>query len=416
MDDTKIAFFIQLKNLQETLTNSNIEEGNPGVGGTQYLFLLAVKYLNKTYGTGYAVMLSDADLDIDEDVAVKDVTNEKTALKYCENNNIENIVFNANIADRVNKDFFDTKIRILLWAHNTLSAKRQRIAARMESIYKVVCVSESQYLNMRDTECFDKCTFINNIIPETFYNRATASDYSKKQAVYIGSATPQKGIHNLLKIWRIVERKDLESELYVIGGAKVWNEQNETGLLGVGDKYYDRILYRKLKKIKYPERIHFLGSKSWEEIKELIPSFRVGIVNPSHYMRDETFCMSAIEMQAYSLPVVSRKRNDGIATTIKTGYNGFLERNDRKLAERILGIMNDKKLCCDMGKHARAYAKQFIVENEITKWDKIIENLCIQKCKRKILPSKDSIMLFKDSFLKLIYIIASGKIFKFIRR
>ena len=45
----KIAFFIELKNNQATIEGADLNIGNPGVGGTQYLFLLTVKVLNSIW-------------------------------------------------------------------------------------------------------------------------------------------------------------------------------------------------------------------------------------------------------------------------------------------------------------------------------------------------------------------------------
>ncbi len=46
----QIAFFIELQNSKKNIKGVNLDVGNPGVGGTQYLFLLTIKELNKLYG------------------------------------------------------------------------------------------------------------------------------------------------------------------------------------------------------------------------------------------------------------------------------------------------------------------------------------------------------------------------------
>lgn len=417
MTDTKIAFFIELKKHRQTIEKCILDNGNPGVGGTQYLFLLTIKYLNKLYGNGYAVLLSDMDLDIEGEVSIKNVAGEAGAVSYCERNNIGTIVFNANIADRVCASLFNTDRKIILWAHNTMSMGRQKVAAKTKSIYKVVCVSKSQYENMRDSECFPKCTYINNIIPKPFYDNALLTDYSEKKAVYVGSATPQKGIHNLLKIWKYVEKLVPDAELDVIGGAKIWDPNSRLGCLGVADIYYDIVISRHLRRLKHPENVHFFGAKGWEEIRNIISSSRLGVVNPSHYMRDETFCMSAIEMQLHGLSVVSRMRNDGIGTTIVNDLNGYLERSDKKIAQKIALLINDEFLAKEKGLEARKYSSKFTAENEVTKWREIAESAEeSKKCSNKILPSKDSVLLFHDFILKVWYTVVSGKILKFIRK
>lgn len=45
----EIAFYIGLKNVKKSIEDADLNIGNPGVGGTQYLFLLTVKKYNEKY-------------------------------------------------------------------------------------------------------------------------------------------------------------------------------------------------------------------------------------------------------------------------------------------------------------------------------------------------------------------------------
>ena len=270
---------------------------------------------------------------------------------------------------------------------------------------------------MSDTPCFGKCTFINNIIPAHFYENAKLTDYSEEKAVYVGSLMPQKGVHNLLEIWQYVEKDLPHAQLYIFGGANVWNSNVVLEKNKVADKYYDRIIQKRLKKLNHPENIHFLGAKGWDHIDLYISSFRVGIVNPSHYMRDETFCLSAIEMETHGLPVVSRQRDDGLKTTVINGKTGFLEENDKRIAERIIQIISNKDISQQLGRTGREYAKQFIAEKTIDKWHELVERPYTKSPQRKwAFCSKDAKMLRRDFILKLGYLIKSGKIVDLLKK
>lgn len=397
----KIAFYMKFQSFKDVIINANLDYGNPGIGGTQYLFLLTVKYLNKLGGKDAAIILTDTDFSLnDQDVIFKYVGDEKGAIEFCENNNIKNVVFNANIADRVNEGTFNTDVRIALWAHNTLSYKRQVIAARTESIHRVVCVSKAQYENMKDSICFPKCAYINNIISPEFYNNANISNYSEKKVIYIGSAVPQKGMHNLLKIWRHIELSEPNAKLYIIGGAKIWNGGAKTGELGIGGVLYDKKLCDYYKKIKNNNNVFFCGPLGWDEISELMKDCRVGVVNPSHYYRDETFCMSAVEIQTFGVPVVSRDRDDGLKTTILDGKSGFLRKTDKQIANEIVELLKNNHSCNKMGSFARVEAKEFVISSKIYKWFEIFENYEISSSKKNII-SKDSLLLTHDYLLRI---------------
>lgn len=410
----KIAFYLGLRNSKEKIKLKNVENGNPGIGGTQYLFLLTIKHLNRKVTGNYAVLLTDILDEIgDNDIPTQYVGDEVGALDYCKSNLVSVLVINANAIDKIDKNVLNTQIRVFLWAHNTLTYKQQRIAATTSCIERIICVSESQYQNMKDSPCFEKCTYINNVIPALFYDSSIQSNYSEQKAIYIGSVMPQKGVHNLLEIWKYVENVLPKANLFIFGGANVWNIETKLGKDGVADKYYSRIIQHRLSRLKHPENVHFMGVRGWEEINKMILTARVGIVNPSHYLRDETFCMSAIEMEAHGIPVVSRKRQDGLGTSIQNGITGFLEENDKQIANRIVSFLSDKTLCNEMGRSARLYAANFIVDNEIDKWDALVktEPEFSTMPKRIMVKSKDARLLEHDFLLKIGYLIESGKAF-----
>ena len=407
----EIAFYIGLKNNRSAIEGAELDKGNPGVGGTQYLFLITVIMLNRLYGSNYALLLTDVCFsNADRCLVTEYAENEGAAIRYCEKNNIDNLVINANAADRVDPKIFETTVDIMLWAHNTLSAKRQRIAANTKSIKWVVCVSESQFKNMKDTPCFGKCTFINNVIPEYFYDHATLTDYSEEKAAYVGSLMPQKGAHDLIEIWRTVEKKCPHAQLYIFGGANLWNENIVLGGTGAADVFYDRILKKRLKKLAHPENIHFMGAKGWEYIDKFVSTFRLGIVNPSHYMRDETFCLSAVEMAAHGLPVISRQRYDGLQTTIIHGKNGYLEKSNKEIAKRMISVLSDPNESKKLGSEGRNHAKRFVARKNVTKWYELAETTRSKAASgKKAVFSKDSAMLRKDFRHKIAFLIESGK-------
>ena len=179
----KIAFYIKMHDKIEVLKNKNLDEGNPGVGGTQYLFLLTIKYLNKIYANNSAILITDGNIGLEDiDIPYHIVNNMDEAFIFCKDNNIKKIVLNANIVSKINDYLYSLDLDIILWAHNTLSFKGQKIAAEKDSIFRVVCVSESQYQNMKDSACFKKCVYINNVITNMFYKNAIITDYSEKIA------------------------------------------------------------------------------------------------------------------------------------------------------------------------------------------------------------------------------------------
>ena len=86
----KVAFAIKLKAYIDKITWDKLENGNPGIGGTQYLFLMVVFALRKR---GYKVFLySDVELNKYEIMQYK---NNKELIELCCRDKIEKLVLNA---------------------------------------------------------------------------------------------------------------------------------------------------------------------------------------------------------------------------------------------------------------------------------------------------------------------------------
>ena len=412
-----IGFYLEYGSMADTIELGKIDMGNPGIGGTKYLFLLIVKYLNRQYGIGTAILYTDAVFNSsDEEIPIRIVNDLKQAVKVSAIDGAQLLVVNGNIVSIQNESVFSkSSVDFVVWAHNTVSGRSQKIIRRQPNIKRVVCVSEQQYKNMRDTSCFSKCTFINNCLPKRFFQNVMVSDHSQQTAVYVGSLFPQKGVHNLIEIWVEVLKKVPEAQLYVIGGSQVWNPNIKTGPLGVTEPFYEKVIIKKTKKLLKPDSVHFLGAKSWNEITPLISKCRVGVVNPSHYMRDETFCMSAIELSAHEIPIISRQRGDGLVTTVLHGRTGYLEKTDEKIVDRLVELLIDQRQAEQMGRNAREFASAFCVDTIIHDWANLISDAGSSSTKkennvRRYAVSRDALYLNHDKLLHYWYVLASGKL------
>ena len=105
-------------------------------------------------------------------------------------------------------------------------------------------------------------------------------------AVFLGRMHPQKGLFDLVKIWKIVCTKRPDSRLGIIGGG--------------GEEWFDK-LKNEINASGVSENIDILGFKEGEEKIRILKSARC-FVMPSHY---ESWGMVAVEAMASGLPVVA---------------------------------------------------------------------------------------------------------------
>ena len=274
------------------------------------------------------------------------------------------------------------------------------------NVPQIVCVSENQMANMNGIGYENISTYINNFITTSFYNRIKPTSLNSKKIVYIGALFPNKGCHNLIKIWSLVNRMDPSLELIVIGGSSVYGSKIKKGSIGVTDRAYELLINWYLQKVDDKKSVRFVGSKNWNEILELISDARVGVVNPSYFRFDETFCMSAVEMQAGGLPIVSRYRNDGLVSTIDDEKTGYLCKSDKDIASAIVRLSNDDILCRKMSVNARKKAKQFLDEDSIDSWVGLLNTeFTVKKIPKCHFQINDLIRL-RDDFKMTLYKIA----------
>lgn len=387
---------------------SRVLEGNPGIGGAQYLNILIATMLNKKLKESKSnctvkLCVTSPFSNVCSWTPIAEVGSFEECIKeYGREDSI--FIIREFEAKRQISYIKNSKQKCLIWAHNTIDIELQRIICQLNEIVGVVCVSRQQYMNMSYLPFFEHCCFINNCYPENFFSN-DITDYTGNKVVYIGAAVPQKGMHNVLDIWKYVEKEIPTAKLELFGGVHLRDNRGKLGSLGVTAPTYERILNLRMRHLN-KNNICFRGVCNWDEIKKSLLTANIGIVNPSFLMRDETFCLAAVEMESMGLPVVSRERNDGLQTTVLNHVTGILQRNNEDISNAMVEVLKNKELNREMGKRAKKFASSFIAETAIERWNETLErfsmcDLWTVPYSAKYLLNKETIYLAKDKGLQI---------------
>ena len=374
----KFAFYCNYnKEFNERI--ETLEEGNIGIGGTQYLFMLVVSNLQKKYGssTNKYILLTNQKLNVSYNVLeyeqVKDI---KEAYKWCEENEYDYLIIRANdIISFQREEIKKSKVKFILWAHNYIGKRTEKITFLEKNIVKLICVSKQQYINMKTSIAYKKMTYINSCIGSYVDNKKEDKPIKNTNKIYyIGAIEPEKGVHNVIEIFSKIYKKKNNVKLILIGGLGSLRAKNITlGKLQLSYPKYEEKLLELIEKNNIKDKVEFLGVLDNREIKEIISKNPgIGLLSVSRPLMGETFCMTALELESYGMPVVARDRKDGLRTSIKNQKTGFLEKTDKKIAKRIIEIINDNKRYEDMSHNAIEYAKQFSITNIVDRWNKIL--------------------------------------------
>ena len=226
------------------------------------------------------------------------------------------------------------------WIH------RLDIRQRYKEIMKadaVVCLTNA------DSDCWKRHGFKNvQVIPNIAHLNPTdiLSDYSGKRVLFVGRFAVQKGIQDLMGIWRKVHwhHPDWTLEMY--------GENHEQYENSVGDGI---CLHAPTSDIffKYSEGSMLVLTSRWEPFGLVIP-----------------------EAMSCGLPVVSFE-GDGPCEIINNGVDGFIikDRNIDEFAEKVCELIENVELRQKMGKNAIQKAQRYSADRIVPMWKKLFDSL-----------------------------------------
>jgi glycosyltransferase involved in cell wall biosynthesis len=339
----KVNYFID--NLQ--LSNFNfdrVDEGNPGVGGTEFVTIKISKLLAEV---GIKTIIqSPVDIYTPSQVGYEKVESvyEAIALSHYRT---ELLILRLYVSDHkkiLNSLKKYPKSKIVFWLHLTPTQEIITELGQLEQVIAFICVEHNQRIRLMDYENHFKLVTIPHPIDRNInsHRSDTAQD-----VCYLGSLVPQKGFHLLADVWSKVNSKHPNSNLYVIGSSALYGKQGSEGSFTVAEKVYEERIFRVLSPRN--NSVVFMGNLNKEEREKVFKKCLVGVVNPSG--ATETFCLSAVELQCYGIPVVSANKF-GLKDTIVNKKTGLLTRNRFQLERAILKILRNDELRVRMSTNA----------------------------------------------------------------
>jgi glycosyltransferase involved in cell wall biosynthesis len=376
METVNVGFYLENQDIS-SVDLSQPEDGNPGVGGTHFLFVALPHYLKK-YSQKYNPIIFANSIDnlphyIDKFEA-KDINKaaRKSLKKKC-----DIFIYRPTAAD-LEKNFYkcieDLNLKVVAWAHNLPDYKSLTKIQKSEEVHQLVCVGQEQLDRLRDDKVFKKSRRIFNGFDPTKFIPPEDLEKEKNVVTYIGSLVPTKGFHELAKAWPRVLDKKPNARLKVIGTGKLYNRSQELGKWGVASESYEDKFRKYLsdKNGNIHDSVNFLGLLGKEKI-EILQKSTVGVMNPTG--KSENCPGSALEIQACGTPVVAGAFW-GNLDTIVDGKTGLLSKSDKELADNIVKLLNDEALAAKLGANGIEFVKRkFNNKKIIREWTKLFEDI-----------------------------------------
>ena len=358
-------------------------QGNNGIGGTQYCFLMLADALVK-YTEHTVVFYHFNKNSLPHGVKSHRITVGEEIIACAEEDDIEILIFKSEGITNLVKSLENTNLRAIVWAHNYLFSEELEEYCKNPNISRVVFVSHEMFDRYIDHPISKKATYIYNMFDGRMFTRREIPDVPS--VTYTGSLVPSKGFHMLADVWKEIIRIVPNAQLYVIGNGKLYDRNAELGPFGIAEKSYEkRFMPNLLENGELMDSVHFLGTIGVEKVN-IYNKTTVGVMNPTG--KTETFGLSAVEMSACGIPVITKRAN-GLYDTVLNGETGCLIRNKRELRKKIILLLTDKSLNQKMGEKGKRFADSaFLPEKIVAEWEMLFADITAGRDSKPIGPTK----------------------------
>jgi glycosyltransferase involved in cell wall biosynthesis len=391
----KVVFYLENTGVAEVdFSQPNL--GNPGVGGTQFLFMTQPFYLHayaQKIGLDYEfILLTNEISKLPDGTIAYSVQSDEEAVKKAKQLEADIFVFRPmedDVSTGRTQLYANSGMKLLGWAHNAYSRKLLNAYSDLVAYKAHICVCHEQLDALLDKRIYDKSTFIFNGFESEYAQAVPFEERSAVDVVYIGSIIPAKGFHMLAESWpRVLERVP-NARLKVIGSGKVYDRDATLGNYGIAQADYEArfMTYLTNPNGELMPSVEFLGLMGTEKF-EVMKRAAIGVVNPTGMT--ENCPGSALEFQACGVPVLSAAKG-GLWDTVDNGKTGVLVKDVPALSAALIHILENKKARSSLGDTASSFvALKFDYETVCCKWLELFKIVFSDEQVKAVRPSPKS--------------------------
>lgn len=363
----KIGFYLDKKNL-DNINCYNILNGNPGLGGSEYEFLLVSYLLENRDNEIEPILFVHSKLKVPHK-NVKIVYGGITGLcDVCVEEGISLLVINQGQFDKAIFDIYSKQISLILWAHNVIPYSKLSLIDKLPYVKRIVCCGREMLELFRDHSVSRKSTYVYNIFPihekEWYEGKIDFSD--NHNVAYMGMLHQGKGFHVLARSWKDILKKVPDAQLYVIGSGKLYDKNAKLGKYGIASEEFENLImpYLEDEAGKLLPNVHFMGLMGVEKY-EVLGKCKVAVPNPTGC--SECLPITSIEMQLMGCNITTIRHPAYLDTV---GNHTYLYKKTSDIVEYI-----SKRLLAPRDDYQDTYnfiTEKFCMRNSISRWEHII--------------------------------------------
>ncbi len=266
---------------------------------------------------------------------------------------------------------------VLVWDQNGPGDEMADVFAASPMVRRVVCASASQADHVRHHPVFSKVSFVHNCVDAQWFSMPAARR-DPYQVAFVGAIAASKGFHHLASVWPSVRKAVPLARLTVAGSAELHGRGIALGPLGVADEQFEKnhiVPYLGSTRAEAATRgVSFRGLVSPIDLKDILSRSAIGVVNPNWQGSCETFCVSAVEIQAAGAAVVGG-RAWGLRETVSHGRTGILISSHRQLRDALVSLLTTDR-ALELGHRGPGWvARHFSPEVIIPRWEALLREV-----------------------------------------
>lgn len=355
---------------------SRPDKGNPGIGGTQFCFLMLIHYLSKLYPNCdirvYRSVVHSSAMPGEHNVEYIKATSIKNCLDFAWNDKVDVFLFNFSHTLELAPLLEQKPLKSVVWVHNWIRGDILNALSDTASIKRVVFLGREHYDRYIDHRIIHKAVILPNMFNIKDYG--IRDKCINNTVTYVGALVPSKGFHVLAKVWKEILHEVPDATLTVLGAGNLYGREVKTGSLGIAEESYEKSFapYITDNEGRLLPSVKLMGNVGTEKI-DIYKKTKVGVINPTGV--SEVCPISALEMEGAGVPVVSKKIN-GIPDVIIDGRTGLLAANNKQLKKTIVKILKDDEMNSRLGKNARTFIEDNFNPIEITRcWFEVFKDI-----------------------------------------
>lgn len=350
------------------------EKGNPGIGGTQFCFVMLLKHLI-TEGKHEVYCYHHNNNLFPEKAYYRKVFDETEAIGYASKDRIDIFIMKSPTNQAVFEAIDAYQLKTISWAHNYIIGPSLKMHKSCKFIKRIVFVGKQQYDRYIDCDIIDRSTYIYNMYFQD--NLLKRKEIIPKTVTYTGSLVKSKGFHILAKEWKSILKEIPEAQLNIIGSGSLYNQNVKLGKYGIASNDYENkfIPFLTDSEGNILPSVHFLGTLGTEKM-DVYSETMVGVMNPS--AKTETFGISAVEMESFGIPICTKGKN-GILDTVIHKKTGLLSRNSYGLRKNVVHLLINENLNKKYGYQGMKFVRKFLPEMIMDDWNKLFQEIYLNQ-------------------------------------